>query len=100
MIGTRNKLREITANPVVFTSCFKSQRLQNLLDLLNSEESCRVTFAVLRQFLLKIHNLLNLHEKPPVNLREVENLLDSEAGAQGVADEEDAFGVGHAQLCG
>src|ERR1019366_695414 len=51
-----------------------------------------------RQFLLEIHNLLDLHQKPAVNLRQVENLLDGEAGAQGVADEEDAFGVGHAQL--
>src|SRR5262245_6419988 len=51
-----------------------------------------------RQFLLKIHNLLNLHEKPPVDLRQVENLLDAEAGAEGVADEEDAFGVGYAQF--
>jgi hypothetical protein len=51
-----------------------------------------------RQFLLKIHNLLDLHQKPAVNFRQVENLLDGEAGAQGVADEEDAFGVGHAQL--
>src|SRR5437870_401514 len=51
-----------------------------------------------RQFLLKTHNLLNLHQKPPVNSREIENLFDGEAGAQGVADEEDALGVGHAQL--
>src|ERR1017187_7460973 len=51
-----------------------------------------------RQFLLKIHNLLDLHQKPAVNFREVENLLDGEAGAQGVPDEEDAFGVGHAQF--
>src|SRR5664280_756097 len=51
-----------------------------------------------RQFLLKIHDLFDLHQKPAVNFREVENLLDGEAGAQGVADEEDAFGVGHAQL--
>ena len=36
--------------------------------------------------------------QPWVNLRQVENLLDGEAGAQGVADEEDALGVGHAQL--
>ena len=51
-----------------------------------------------RQLLLKIHNLFDLHQKPAVNFREVENLLDGEAGAQGVADEEDALGVGHAQF--
>jgi hypothetical protein len=34
---------------------------------------------------LKIHDLLVLHQEPAVNLREVENLLDGEAGAQGVA---------------
>jgi hypothetical protein len=43
------------------------------------------------EFFLKIHDLFDLHQKPPVNFREVENLLDGEAGAQGVADEEDAF---------
>ncbi len=51
-----------------------------------------------RQFLLEIHDLFDLHQKPPVNLREVENLFDGEAGAEGVADEEDAFGVGHAEF--
>src|ERR1035437_1853177 len=51
-----------------------------------------------RQLLFKIHNLLYLNQEPAVNLREVENLLDGEAGAQGVADEEDALGVGHAQF--
>ena len=50
------------------------------------------------QFFLEIHNLLDLQQKPTVNFREVENLLDGEAGAQGVADEEDALGVGHAQF--
>jgi hypothetical protein len=33
----------------------------------------------------KFKNLFYLHQKPAVNLREVENLLDAEAGAQGVA---------------
>src|SRR5258706_11625608 len=51
-----------------------------------------------RQFFLKIHDLFDLHQKPAVNFREVEYLLDGKAGAQGVADKEDAFGVGHAQL--
>ena len=51
-----------------------------------------------RQLILKIHNLFDLHQEPAVDLREVEDLLDGEAGAQGVADEKDAFGVGHAQF--
>ena len=51
-----------------------------------------------RQFFLKIHNLFDLHQEPTVNLREVEDLFDGEAGAEGVADEEDAFGVGHAHF--
>ncbi len=51
-----------------------------------------------RQFFLKIHNLFDLHQEPAVNFREVENLLNCEAGAEGVADEEDAFGVGHAEF--
>ena len=50
------------------------------------------------QRFLQIHDLFDLHQKPAVNLREVKNLLDGEAGAQGVADEENAFGVGHAQF--
>jgi len=50
------------------------------------------------KFLLEIHNLLNLHQEPAVDLREVEKLLAGEAGAEGVADEEDAFPVGHAQF--
>jgi hypothetical protein len=50
------------------------------------------------QLFLKIHSLFDLHQKPAVDFREVENLLNGESGAQGVADEEDAFGVGHAQL--
>src|SRR4029434_686381 len=60
----------------------------------------RKPFSILRprQLFLKIHNLFNLHQKPAVDLREVENLLDGEAGAQGVADEEDAFGGWHARL--
>ena len=51
-----------------------------------------------RQLFLKIHNLLNLHQEPAVNLREVEDFFDGEAGAEGVADEEDAFGVGHGEF--
>ena len=36
-----------------------------------------------RQLLLKIHNLFELRQKPPVNFREVENLFDGESGAEG-----------------
>src|SRR6185503_12722722 len=50
------------------------------------------------QLFFKIHNLLNLHQEPAVDLGEVEDLVDGEAGAEGVANEEDAFGVGHAQF--
>ena len=51
-----------------------------------------------RQFFLKIHNFFYLHQKPAVNFREVENLLDAEAGAQGVADEENSFRVRHGKF--
>ena len=36
------------------------------------------------QFFLKIHDLFDLHQKPAVNFREVEDVIDAEAGAQGV----------------
>src|SRR6059058_209517 len=62
------------------------------------EQARKASVLQARQLFLKIHDFFDLHQKPAVNLREVENLLDGEAGAQGVADEEDAFGVGHAQL--
>ena len=39
-----------------------------------------------RQFFLEIHDLFDLHQKLAVNFCEVENLLDGEAGAQGVAE--------------
>ena len=42
-----------------------------------------------RQFFLEIHNLFDLHQKPAVNLREVKNLLDGEAGALGMTNEEE-----------
>ena len=51
-----------------------------------------------RQLLLKIHDFFDLHQEPAVDFREVENLLDGEAGADGVADEEDALGVGDAEF--
>jgi hypothetical protein len=50
------------------------------------------------KLLFEVHDLFDLNQEPTINLGQVENLLDGEAGAQGVADEEDAFGVGHAQL--
>ena len=39
-----------------------------------------------------------MNQEPSVDLGQTKNLLNGEAGAQRVADEEDAFGVGHAQL--
>src|SRR6185295_14741497 len=51
-----------------------------------------------RQFLLKIHELLDLHQKPAIDFRETKDLLDAEAGPQRVADEKNTLGVGHAQL--
>src|SRR5207245_1058011 len=39
-----------------------------------------------------------LNQKPSVDFREIENLLDGESSLQRMADEEDAFSVGHAQL--
>src|ERR1022692_3291097 len=50
------------------------------------------------QFLLQIHDLLDLHEKPAVDFRQVENLFDGKSGAEGVADEENPLRVRHAQF--
>jgi hypothetical protein len=38
------------------------------------------------------------NQEPPVNLGQVEDLLDGEPGAKGVAEEENAFGVGDRQF--
>jgi len=40
-------------------------------------------YLILRrgQLLFKIHNLLDLHQKPAVDLRQVEDFVDGEAGA-------------------
>src|SRR5256885_1540632 len=65
--------------------------------MLSSDRACLLRP---RQLLLEIHKLLQLRQKPAVNLTQSENLLDAEPGAQGVADEEDPFGVGHTQLAG
>src|ERR1039458_9285491 len=51
-----------------------------------------------RQFFFKIYNFFYLNQEPSFNFREVENLINGEAGAEGVADEENPFGVGHAQF--
>src|SRR5439155_2918886 len=75
IIPTRNSERGVRNEGVVFNSVLRG-----------------------REFFLEIHNLFNLHQEPTVDSREVENLFDGESGAEGVADEEDAFGVGHAQL--
>src|SRR5438093_1878238 len=58
---------------------------------------CR-SISPARQLLLEIHNLLDLRQKPAVDLRELENLLDRESGPKRVADEKHALGVGNAQL--
>lgn len=45
------------------------------------------------QFPLKSHGLLHLDEEPAVNPGQVEKLIEREASAGGVADEEEALGV-------
>ena len=50
------------------------------------------------EFFFEVDDFLQLRQEPAVDFGEVENLVDGEAGAQGVADEEDAFGVGHAEF--
>src|SRR5687768_15661528 len=50
------------------------------------------------QLLFQIDDLFNLREKPAIDFREVENLVDAEAGAQSVANKKNAFGVGNAQF--
>ena len=40
-----------------------------------------------RQFLLEIDDFLDLRQKPGVDLGELENLLNGEAGAEGVAED-------------
>jgi hypothetical protein len=52
-----------------------------------------------RQLLLKIHDFLDLHQEPPVNLRQVEDVLDREPGAQGKMDKKDAF-LGFIKIAG
>jgi hypothetical protein len=56
-------------------------------DQLDGIPDFHLVSSILRshQLFLKIHNLFDLHQKPADNLREVENLLDVEAGAEGVA---------------
>src|ERR1035441_8512090 len=53
-----------------------------------------------RQFLFTINDLLNLGQEPRVDPGKLEQLREAEAGAQGVAEEEDALGVGHAEVRG
>src|SRR4051794_35791742 len=50
------------------------------------------------QFFFKINDLFDLRQEPMVDFGEIENLVEGETGAQGVADEKDALGVGDAQL--
>lgn len=53
-----------------------------------------------RDFFFEIDDFLELGQEPAVDFAEVENFVDAEAGAQGVANEEDAFGVGDAEFAG
>src|SRR5208282_2980544 len=84
--------------------CFKNLKSQfvtsSFLASITARGDARPTRLILcgRQFFLKIHDLLDLNQEPAVNLRQVENLVNGEAGAQGVADEKNPFGVGHAQF--
>ncbi len=52
----------------------------------------------LGQLFFEVHDFFDLRQEPAVDFREVENLVEGKTGAQGVADEENAFGVGHAQF--
>src|SRR6185369_12555598 len=56
--------------------------------------------ATCRQLLLEIDNFFHLHQEPAVDLCQVQDLVDAETGAKGVAEKEDALGVGHAELAG
>src|SRR5260370_41538227 len=49
-------------------------------------------------YLLEIHDFLDLGEEPAVNFGQLKDFFDGEAGAEGVANEEDALGVGDAEL--
>ncbi len=49
------------------------------------------------QFLLELYNLFDLNQEPAVNLGQLEDFLNRESGAEGVADEEMRC-VGHAQF--
>src|SRR4051794_13066641 len=50
------------------------------------------------QHFLKIDDLLDLCQKPAVDLGEVKYFVESETGPQGVADKKYPFGVGNAQF--
>ncbi len=60
----------------------------------------RVKSSPGRYLFLKIHNFLNLRQKPAVDFGQLKDFFDTEAGAQGVAYEEDALGVGDAEPLG
>ena len=93
--SVRRWIAELSLPPQARPRLFQLEELPQGIDSeTNGEESVLCPC----QFLLKVHDLFDLHQEPPVHLGEVENLLGAEAGAQGVADEEDAFGVGHAQF--
>jgi len=50
------------------------------------------------QLFFKIHDFLDLNEEPAVDFRELKDFINGEAGAEGVADEENALGVGDGQF--
>src|ERR1035438_7432677 len=68
----------------------------------DAESATRILRSVpgRRQFLFKINDLLNLGQEPRVDPGKLEQLREAEAGAQGVAEEEDALGGGHAEVGG
>ena len=52
------------------------------------------------EFFFEVNDFFDLHQEPTVNFGEVEDFFDGEAGAEGVADEKDALGVGDAEFAG
>src|ERR1051325_2868926 len=70
-----------------------------LEDIASSSNSSH-TLPRAGQFLFKIHDLLYLGQKPTIDLRELKDLLNAEAGTKRVAQKKDAFAIRHTQsLC-
>lgn len=53
-----------------------------------------------REFFFKIDEFFDLGQEPAVDLGELEDFFDGESGAHGVADEENAFGIGDGKFGG